>query len=102
LGPFGPLGAKIYDLAKREAFIVYFEALAENDGKVSSTMQIADPNRNAKFTSNTDGNANPIQVGDVESEMINLLDKSLNCCNEDSYKNADQPACPIKASIHAN
>jgi hypothetical protein len=69
---------------------------------VSNTMHTADPIKKAIFTSKTDGIASPIQEGDVESDMIKLLERSLSCCKVESYKNADHPACPTRAIIHAN
>ena len=47
---------------------------------VSRTMQTADPIKKVRLISKTDGIDRPIQVGDVESEIIKLLESLLSCC----------------------
>ena len=45
---------------------------------VSSTMQTAEPSKNATLINSIEGIVSPIHVGDGASEMIKLLDIWLN------------------------
>ena len=71
-------------------------------GSISSTMQMADPSRKARLTRSSDGRMSAIHVGEVLSEIINLLERSASCLRLPSYRNALQPAWPMSVSNHAN
>ena len=48
-------------------------------GSISNTMHTEEPSKNARLTSSKEGSISAIHVGDVESEIINLLESSASC-----------------------